>query len=78
MKEKYEKIKEKKILTKIDELCKGFPEQFFKYSSYCRRLKFNEKPDYAALRSLFKTLFRDLKFEYDYDYDWVQLDRQNA
>ena len=26
VKEKYEKIKEKKILTKIDDLCRGYPE----------------------------------------------------
>lgn len=71
VKDKYEKIKENKILTKIDELCKGFPDAFFKYCSYCRRLKFTEKPDYASLRNLFKTLLKELKFEYDYQYDWV-------
>lgn len=71
IKGKYEKIREKKILTKIDDLCKGFPEAFFKYCTYCRRLKFNEKPDYSALRNLFKTTFKELKFEYDYAYDWT-------
>jgi serine/threonine protein kinase len=30
MKEKYEKIMEKKISTPIDSLCKGFPGNFYK------------------------------------------------
>lgn len=71
VKQKYEKIKEKKILTKIDILCQGLPEEFFKYCSYCRRLKFTEKPDYAKLRDIFKKLFQDQKYEYDYVYDWI-------
>ena len=71
VKQKYEKIKEKKILTKIDHLCSGLPEEFFKYCSYCRRLKFTEKPDYSKLRDIFKNLFNESKFEYDYEYDWV-------
>ena len=58
VKDKYEKIKEKKILTKIDDLCNGFPEEFNKYMTYCRKLKFTEKPDYVYLRNLFKNLFK--------------------
>jgi len=34
-KEKYDKIKEKKQNTSIEELCKGFPEEFTKYLNYC-------------------------------------------
>lgn len=71
IKEKYEKIKEKKIMTKIEELCKGFPEEFTQYCTYCRTLKFEDKPDYAYLRSLFKNLFKNMNFEYDYQFDWV-------
>jgi casein kinase 1 len=70
VKNKYENIKEKKILTKVEDLCKGYPEAFLKYCNYCRRLKFTEKPDYSALRNMFKTLFKELKYEYDYVYDW--------
>ncbi len=73
VKGKYEKIKETKILTKIDDLCKGFPDAFYKYCNYCRKLKFNEKPDYSSLRNMFKTLFKELNYEYDYAYDWTLL-----
>ena len=71
IKEKYEKIKEKKIMTKIEDLCKGFPDEFAQYCTYCRTLKFEDKPDYAYLRTLFKNLFKNLGYEYDYQYDWV-------
>lgn len=69
-KEKYEKIKEKKILTKIDELCSGVPEEFLNYCGYCRRLKFTEKPDYVYLRGLFKDLMKKMSMEEDYIFDW--------
>jgi casein kinase 1/casein kinase 1 epsilon len=70
IKEKYGKIKEKKIFTKIEELCKGLPEEFSQYCAYCRKIKFVDKPDYAYLRNLFKNLFQTMNYEYDYAYDW--------
>lgn len=72
VKDKYDKIKQKKILTKIKDLCSDIPEEFSIYMNTVRRLKFDEKPDYAYLRNLFKTLFRTLGYEYDYQFDWVQ------
>ena len=71
IKDKYEKIKEKKILTKIEDLCSGMPDEFSKYLTYCRKLKFTEKPDYTYLRNLFKNLATSLKLEYDYVFDWA-------
>lgn len=58
VKEKYERIKEKKIMTKVEQLCEGLPEEFIQYCSYCRTLRFEDKPDYSYLRSLFKNLFK--------------------
>ena len=37
---------EKKLSTSIEVLCKGYPEEFVKYLTYSRNLKFDEKPDY--------------------------------
>ena len=34
-------------------LCKSLPSEFAVYLRYTRSLEFNEKPDYAYLRSLF-------------------------
>lgn len=38
-------------------LCKGFPQEFVTYFQYVRSLRFDEKPDYAYLRRLFRDLF---------------------
>ncbi|KAB2619724.1 casein kinase I [Pyrus ussuriensis x Pyrus communis] len=50
----------------IEELCRGYPKEFAAYLNYCRSLRFDEKPDYAYLRKLFRRYRRDLK------YDWVR------
>ncbi len=70
-KEKYEKIKEKKQNTSIEDLCKGFPEEFVKYMNYCRSLNFEDKPCISDLRRLFKNLMKKKEYEYDYMFDWV-------
>lgn len=70
-KEKYEKIKDKKVSTTIEQLCKGYPEEFQTYLNYCRGLKFEDKPDIAYLRKLFRDLFYRMGYEYDFVYDWV-------
>lgn len=73
IKDKYSKIKETKMNTKIEDLCQGFPDEFFQYCKMCRKLKFKQKPDYSAMRALFKNLFKNLEFKNDYGYDWTLL-----
>lgn len=70
VKEKYEKIKQKKIMTNLEDLCKGFPSEFVAYMQYCRTLNFEDKPDYKYIKNLFSSLFKNLGYEYDYKYDW--------
>ena len=45
---------EKKLETSSDSLCKGFPIEMSQYVTYCKNLKFEDKPDYTYLRNLFK------------------------
>jgi casein kinase 1 len=45
---------EKKLETSSDALCKGFPIEMSQYLTYCKNLKFEDKPDYNYLRGLFK------------------------
>jgi len=73
-KDKYEKIMEKKLNTSIETLCKGFPSEFNTYLAYTRNIRFDEKPDYAYLRTLLKDLFAKSGFETDYVYDWKLID----
>jgi hypothetical protein len=51
---RYDKIQNKKLQTKADVLCKGFPDEFQTYLKYARKLKFDEKPDYAYIKKLLK------------------------
>jgi len=71
--DKYERIKEKKLTTSIEVLCKGYPIEFTKFLSQCRNLKFDERPQYSAMRNMFKELFQHNGYKYDYQYDWVVL-----
>ncbi len=70
-KQKYEKISEKKIGTPVETLCKGYPNEFVQYLNYCRSLHFEDKPDYAYLRKLFRDLFIREGYKYDAMFDWT-------
>jgi len=69
--EKYESIKNTKKITTVEILCKEHPEEFATYLNICRKLAFDEKPDYGILRKLFRDLFIKRGFEFDYLYDWL-------
>lgn len=71
--QKYERISEKKISTPIDVLCSGYPDEFNTYLTYCRTLRFEDKPDYSYLRQLLRNLFHRKGFTYDYIFDWNML-----
>ncbi|OAY36471.1 casein kinase 1-like protein 2 [Manihot esculenta] len=77
-KQKYEKISEKKVSTSIEALCRGYPTEFASYFHYCRSLRFDDKPDYAYLKRLFRDLFIREGFQYDYVFDWTILKYQQA
>ena len=70
-KEKYEKIRDKKVSTSFEGLCKGFPEEFMVYLNYCHALNFEERPDYNYCRKLFRDLFIKKGFENDFVFDWM-------
>jgi len=70
--EKYHKIMESKRSTSVETLCKGFPAVFASYLNYCRALRFEDRPDYAYLRRLFKDLFMREGFVNDGMFDWSQ------
>merc|ERR1719247_2909458 len=47
--EKCRKIREKKEVTQLSDLCNGFPDAFEKYLGYCRNLGYYDRPDYDML-----------------------------
>jgi len=70
--EKYRKIMESKRSTTVEMLCKGYPAVFASYLNYCRALRFEDRPDYAYLRRLFKDLFMREGFINDGVFDWSE------
>ncbi|CAN6462110.1 unnamed protein product [Victoria cruziana] len=72
-KQKYDKISEKKMLTRVEVLCKSYPSEFLSYFHYCRSLRFDDKPDYSYLKRLFRDLFIREGFQFDYVFDWTIL-----
>ncbi|KAG8380110.1 hypothetical protein BUALT_Bualt07G0159600 [Buddleja alternifolia] len=77
-KQKYEKISEKKVSTSIEVLCRGYPSEFASYFHYCRSLRFDDKPDYAYLKRIFRDLFIREGFQFDYVFDWTILKYQQS
>lgn len=69
--QKYDRIMEKKMSTPTDILTKGLPKEFLEYMQYVRSLRFDDKPDYAYLRKLFRDLFKTENYRYDYIFDWT-------
>jgi hypothetical protein len=68
--ERHEKIREVKASLSSEQLCKGLPVEFALYFDHIRSLGFEDRPDYAYLKQLFRDLFFHEGFEYDSVYDW--------
>lgn len=45
------------LLGGVQILCKAYPSEFASYFHYCRSLRFDDKPDYAYLKRIFRDLF---------------------
>ncbi|WBW71038.1 serine/threonine protein kinase (CK1 family) Hhp2 [Schizosaccharomyces osmophilus] len=74
--QKYQRIRDTKINTPLEVLCKGLPEEFISYMYYTRQLSFTEQPDYNYLRRLFRNLLIRKGIQYDYVFDWMILKYQ--
>jgi hypothetical protein len=68
--DKYNAIRDKKISTPIEVLCKGLPAEFAEYLKIARGLKFEETPPYAHLKDLFAKLMVSQKLTVDDEFDW--------
>jgi casein kinase 1 len=77
--QKYDCITNLKLNTPVDVLCTISPDEggqpatdvFATYMTYCRSLRFEDKPDYNYLKRLFRELFVREGFEMDFAFDWV-------
>ena len=72
VKEKYEKIKDKKISINLETLCQGLPEEFITFIQYARDLKFEDRPDYAYLKSLIRKMCESNQLVFNCNkFDWL-------
>lgn len=69
---KYDKICSIKKSTQPEDLCSGIPSEFAQFLTMIKKLKFDEQPEYAKYRQMFRDLFIKNDFSYDYKYDWVK------
>jgi len=70
-KQKYQRISETKAKVRLEDLCRGCPQDFVNYFRYVRSLKYYDKPDYAGLRKRFQDLFHRQGYSWDYNFDWI-------
>lgn len=63
-----ENIGEVKLCTNLDKLCKDIPLCFKEYINYCRKLKFEEKPDYKYLKDLFINTAHSMALKMEYSW----------
>lgn len=69
--DKYRRILNKKKQIPLHELCSELPSVFRRYLEYCRKLRFDETPDYTYLRGLFASAMKREAMENDGMYDWL-------
>ena len=68
--EKYQRILEKKINTKVEEICKELPKEFITFLQYVRGLQYEEKPDYGYLKKLIEIIAEKNNFLWDFGFDF--------
>jgi serine/threonine protein kinase len=68
--DKYEKIKEMKARLPFDKMGKEMPLELKKFMLYCRELKFEDKPDYKALKQMFRESFMQKQDVSNFSPDW--------
>ena len=57
--------------TSDEDLCLGFPTEFLMYFKKVKAMEFEEEPDYAFFKDLFRKLHRSLRYSYEIDFDWT-------
>mmetsp|Transcript_23484 Transcript_23484/g.44255 ORF Transcript_23484/g.44255 Transcript_23484/m.44255 type:complete len:403 (-) Transcript_23484:353-1561(-) len=70
--QKYQKILEKKENVSVEQLCEGCPDVLATYVTYCKSLGFEDEPDYAYLRKLFKDFLAKKGVSDDGQFEWSE------
>lgn len=69
-----ESIGDSKMCTSLDNLCEDLPSCFKNYIKYCRKLKFDETPDYDHMRNMFVKSSAGRNMEPKFE--WINEDKE--
>ena len=69
--EKYKKILQIKLNSKVNILCDKLPKEFIDFVNYIKDLTFDDKPNYEYLRSILGNIYDNYNFNYDTIYDFT-------
>lgn len=61
-----------KLYTSLEKLCDGLPNCFIEYLKYCRKMEFEETPDYVYLTNLFLQCVSDNSLNLQYSWNKKQ------
>ena len=70
-KEEVIKAYDLKKRIKLEKLCEGLPEEFIDYINYCRKLEFEQDPNYDYLRNLFILILMKENQINDLNFFWI-------
>ena len=70
-KSNYEKILEIKKISNPKVICNSLPEEFEEYIKYCRKLNFEQDPDYEYLRNLFRNVLNQYDNINNLSFSWL-------
>ena len=73
MHKKYREMLLLKKYTPSKDLCRNLPPQFVDYVEYCKKLTFEQDPDYEYLRSLFIDILEDHNKFNDMKFSWIPI-----
>lgn len=71
LQQKYDKICASKSRSSPEELFSGFPSEFATYLTMVKKLRFQDEPNYALYRKMFRDLFIKQGYVFDDKYDWM-------
>lgn len=66
----HERLKREKRSATPEDLCRGLPSEFEEFLRYCRRLKFQETPNYAMWVDEFRQLALEQGYSGSDDFIW--------
>ena len=76
-KEKHKIIMESKIEYTPEKLCEGISCVFLNLLKYARELKFEEKPDYKKIKSMFKNNINKNGGVMKWEFDWNKIEEED-